>query len=173
MKTKNLIKAVFMTLLLLTAIPVSDWATEKVSETLLLQLFTQIPQTTGKNSISWLGMDLETVYKEFGVPQEVFCYRADKNEDDNVVFYYKNHIYLFWFENRVWVVRFDKRFESEFLGLKMGMPREQVLEILGNKFKEADDSLVFYLPDQGFPVRLRLFFKENMLFDAYVYRGDY
>ncbi|MBN1798622.1 MAG: hypothetical protein JW822_08585 [Spirochaetales bacterium] len=173
MKTRIRTKTVIIILLILTAAPALNWADGKVCETFLWQLLSQIPQTNGKNSIDWLGMDLETVYKKFGVPQEVFCYRADKKEDDNVVFYYKDHIYLFWFENRVWVVRFDERFKHEFLGIKMGMPREQILEILGDKFKETEDSLVFYLPDQGFPVRLRLFFKENMLFDAYVYRGDY
>jgi hypothetical protein len=161
-------KTGLMVLFFLCSIPGFYWAEQKDSDTL-----TQIPPTNDQNSLQWLGMDLETVYKEFGVPQEVFCYRAEKKQDDNVVFYYENHIYLFWFENRVWVVRFDERFKHEFLGIKMGMPRERVLDILGDKFKQTDDSLIFYLPDQGFPVRLRLFFKENMLFDAYIYRGDY
>ena len=173
MKIRIRIKTVFIILFVLAFIPWLQWAEGEVSELFLWQIVGQIPKTNGQNSLNWLGMDLQTVYKEFGAPQEVFCYRADISKDDNVVFYYKEHIYLFWFENRVWVVRFDERFKHEFLGIKMGMPRERILEILGDKFKEMDDSLIFYLPDQGFPVRLRLFFKENMLCDAYVYRGDY
>ncbi|MEJ2664138.1 MAG: hypothetical protein P8107_08875 [Spirochaetia bacterium] len=123
--------------------------------------------------VNWLGMDLQSAYKEFGTPREVFCYRGDKADEDNVVFYYDDHIYLFWFENRVWTVRFDERYEKEFMGVKMGVAKEQVLEVLGSKYEEADGSLVFYLPDRGFPVRLRLFFRKNKLYDAYLYRGDY
>jgi hypothetical protein len=90
-----------------------------------------------------------------------------------VVFYYKNHVYLFWYQNRVWVVRFDERYKQRFLGLEMGMSRERVLEILDRAFTEAEDSLVFYLPDRGYPVRLRLFFTADALSDAYLYRGDF
>jgi hypothetical protein len=136
-------------------------------------VYTYGEQGTGAAIQAWLGLDLDAVYKKFGVPQEVFSYRADPAAADNVVFYYKNHIYLFWYENRVWVVRFDERYEQEFLGLKMGMSREDVLDILGGTFTESADSLIFYLPDRGYPVRLRLFFKVDVLFDAYLYRGDF
>jgi hypothetical protein len=120
----------------------------------------------------WLGMDLETAFKRFGTPQEVFSYRSAAAAD-NVVFFYKNHFYLFWYENRVWVIRFDERYEGEFLGLTIGMSRENVLQVLGRAFTQAEDSLVFYLPDRGYPVRLRLFFKGDVLSDAYLYRGDF
>jgi hypothetical protein len=53
------------------------------------------------------------------------------------------------------------------------MSRENVLQVLGRAFTEAEDSLVFYLPDRGYPVRLRLFFKGDVLSDAYLYRGDF
>jgi len=48
-----------------------------------------------------VGMELEKAYKDFGGPAEVFTVRGEEEWQDDVVFYYDSHFYLFWFENRV------------------------------------------------------------------------
>ncbi len=44
--------------------------------------------------------------------------------------------------------------------------------LLGPPMREIGDSLVYHLEDRGYPVRLRLYFREGLLADAYCYRGD-
>ena len=108
-----------------------------------------------------------------GVPFEIFPLRGENDAQDDVVFYYKNHIYLFWFRNRVWQVRLDQRYEEEFLGISMGLTKEKIIEIIDCPYQMLDDSVIFSMPDKGYPVRLRLFFNSNKLKDAYLYRGDF
>jgi hypothetical protein len=54
----------------------------------------------------------------------------------------------------------------------MGAGRGEVLAVLGAPMKELPESLVYQLEDRGYPVRLRLYFEEDHLVDAYCYRGD-
>jgi len=126
-----------------------------------------------RDILSYLGLDLKAIFIILGVPQEIFSYRGDKEEYDDVVFYYDNHLYLFWFQNRVWVIRVDERFTESFLGIHMGMPKKEVINIINRPYKELEDSLIFFLKDQGYPVRLRLFFENESLTDAYLFRGDF
>jgi hypothetical protein len=120
-----------------------------------------------------LGMTLETAVAEFGAPGQVFPVRGQEAWEDDVVFYYADHSYLFWFRDRVWQVRVDRRFSGSILGLKMGESREKVQSVLGIPFHADNDSEIFILPDRGFPVRARLFFTADELSDIYVYRGDF
>ena len=122
---------------------------------------------------SLLGMTLAAAMAEFGAPEEVFPLRGRKAWEDDVVFYYPDHSYLFWFRNRVWQVRVDRRFSGSILGLKMGESRNKVRDVLGAPFHTGNDSEIFILPDRGFPVRARLFFAADELSDVYVYRGDF
>jgi hypothetical protein len=92
-----------------------------------------------------------------------------------VVFFYPGHLYLFWYQDRVWQARVDEHHGGGFLaarGLAMGARREEVLGLLGPPMRELGDSLVYHLEDRGYPVRLRLYFREGLLADAYCYRGD-
>ena len=102
----------------------------------------------------------------------MFSARGGEEWQDDVVFYYPQHLYLFWYQNRVWQVRLDQRYAGEFLGLKMGQSREAALAALGSPFKELSDSLVYQLEDRGYPVRARLYFENGLLRDAYCFRGD-
>jgi hypothetical protein len=120
-----------------------------------------------------LGLDLNQAYEKLGVPFEIFPLRGETAEQDDVVFYYKNHLYLFWFRNKVWQVRLDERYKEDFLGIRIGMTREKVIQTLDCSYKIVDESLIFIMPDRGYPVRLRLFFTSNKLKDAYLYRGDF
>ena len=82
-------------------------------------------------------------------------------------------MYLFWYGSRVWQVRLDKRYEEDLDGFPLGLPKEDILARLGDPYYSDDESFVYVLPDQGYPVRLRLFFGDNLVTDLYIYRGDF
>lgn len=122
---------------------------------------------------SLLGMTLKQADVAFGPPTQVFPVRGQQAWEDDVVFYYPDHSYLFWFRDRVWQVRVDRRFAGKAIGLKMGESRSAVQGVLGKPFHVGRSSEIFILPDRGFPVRARLFFTDDKLSDLYVYRGDF
>jgi hypothetical protein len=122
-----------------------------------------------------VGLTLEQAFQRLGAPQRLFCARGQESWQDDVVFYYPGHLYLFWYQDRVWQARVDEGHEGGFLAareLAMGARREEVLAALGPPMRELGDSLVYHLEDRGYPVRLRLYFREGRLADAYCYRGD-
>jgi hypothetical protein len=127
-----------------------------------------------------LGLTPEEAYQKMGVPIEIFPMRGENEWQDDVVFYHDNHVYLFWFKNRVWQFRADKRFEGTILGLKIGLNRKAVNKMFGKPFKKNDFSEIYLNPkgitryETGFPVRLKIFYDENnMTSDIYIYRGDF
>ena len=122
-----------------------------------------------------VGLTLPEAIQRFGAPEQVFAARGEEGWQDDVVFYYPAHLYLFWYQNRVWQARVDQRYAGGFLAsgaLTMGRSREQVLGLLGPPMREFEDSLLYHLEDRGYPVRLRLYFRDGLLADAYCYRGD-
>ncbi len=120
-----------------------------------------------------LGMQLDQAVESFGPPQHVYSVRGDRTWQDDVVFFYSTHLYLYWFDDRVWQVRFDEHFEGTFLGLAMGASRADTTGVLGKSIAAESDWEIFQLPDRGFPVRARLFFTAGKLSDAYIYRSDF
>ena len=56
----------------------------------------------------------------------MFSFRGQDETQDNVVFFYPDYLYLFWYRNRVWQVRCDRRFATTVFGVAMGMPREVI-----------------------------------------------
>lgn len=120
-----------------------------------------------------VGMELEKAYKDFGAPAEVFTVRGEDEWQDDVVFYYDSHFYLFWFENRVWQVRVDNRYPGDFFKLKMTNSEAEVIAELGVPFKRVGNSLFYDLQDRAYPLRLRLSFDNGLLVDAYCYRSDF
>lgn len=122
----------------------------------------------------YLGFTMQNIWDTFGVPAEVFPFRGEDEWQDNVVFYYPNHVYLFLFDNRVWQIRIDSRYEKNITGtIKMGTSKDTILRRLGEAFYEDSESCMYILPDHGVPVRMRLFFKDDTLNDVYIYRGDF
>ena len=127
-----------------------------------------------------LGLTPAEAYQKMGAPFEIFPMRGENEWQDDVVFYYSNHVYLFWFKNRVWQFRADKRFEGTILGLKIGLSRKEVNKMIGKPFKNNDSSEVYLNPknitryETGFPVRMKVFYDDdNMTTDIYIYRGDF
>ena len=121
-----------------------------------------------------LGMTAEVVFSKPEIPESIFPYRGITPEEDNVVFYYPDSIYLFWFQDRIWQVRADERWTGDVDGVRMGMSYQDVTELWGSPINTRDDNPTWTLPDQGYPVRIRLYFsKTGMLNDMYVYRADW
>jgi hypothetical protein len=127
---------------------------------------------SGLDPSSIVGMTLEQAYRTFGAPFEVYTLRGSEEWQDDVVFYYVDHVYLFWFENRVWQVRTDSRYEGSVFSLRMGESRQRVLEVMGRPLKKLEDSLVYHLEDRGYPIRVRFYFERDLLSDVYCFRGD-
>jgi hypothetical protein len=123
--------------------------------------------------IDSIGWTLEQAYTNLGVPEEVFPYRGEKAWQDTVVFYFDEHLYLFWYENRVWQVRADRRYGKKFRGITMGMHKEELEDLLGQPYQSDEASAIYRLPDRGYPLRMRLFFDNGTLSDLYIYRSDF
>ncbi len=120
-----------------------------------------------------LGWEFQDAVNNIGNPENVFVHRGKTPDEDNVVFYYSDHQYLFWFQDRVWQIRVDERWRGEVDGVSMGMSREAIEELWGPPVNSLDKYLTWTLPDIGFPSRIRLYFHENVLIDMYVYRSDW
>jgi hypothetical protein len=121
----------------------------------------------------YIGLDLKTALETLGTPQEVFSFRGPEESQDNVVFYYPDFLYLFWYRNRVWQVRCDRRFARPLFGVAMGMPREVIERTSQHQLLAKGDSLYFDLDDGKYPLRVRLVFSDSALSDLYVYRSDF
>jgi hypothetical protein len=131
--------------------------------------------------IALIGLDLPGAVGALGLPQKMFAYRGVEEGQDNVVFYYPDYRYLFWYKDRVWQVRCDRRFTGQVLGLSLGMSRDEVEKISATypapssqrQLVENGDSLYFDLDGEKYPLRVRLVFAANLLTDLYVYRSDF
>jgi hypothetical protein len=121
-----------------------------------------------------LGMDPAAAVAALGAPGQLFAWRGSEPARDTVVFYYPDAMYLFWYKDRVWQVRFDRRYPGSVLGLTMGMFRDLALAVIGGRPSVASgDSLYVDLAASPFPVRARLVFDGDVLSDLYVYRSDF
>lgn len=120
-----------------------------------------------------IGLDLKSALSTLGVPQEVFPFRGPDETQDNVVFYYADYLYLFWYQNRVWQVRCDRRFARPIFGLTLGLPRETIVRTFPRPLTENGDSLYFDIDETQYPIRVRLVIADGVLSDVYVYRSDF
>jgi hypothetical protein len=120
-----------------------------------------------------LGKTLTEIYAQYGSPQAVSTARGPQEWQDDVVFQYRDFSELYWFQNRVWQIRFTENYRDEFFSIQMGLSQDQVTVLLGEAYWEANGQLIYNCKDYGFPSRLRLIFLNDRLIDAYVYRSDF
>ncbi|TFG65047.1 MAG: hypothetical protein E4H36_01235 [Spirochaetales bacterium] len=143
----------------------------------LLQFRVLTPSLTETGSPAdqsrYLGYTPDQAFAELGAPLEIYPERGKDSTADTVVFYYGNHLYLYWYGNRVWQIRADRRYEESLFQLFMNAEKQQVLDTLGVPFYSDTDSVIYRLPDRGYPVKMRLFFNGSRLSDLYIYRGDF
>jgi hypothetical protein len=121
----------------------------------------------------FIGLDIRSAVAALGLPQEMFTYRGTEEQKDNVVFYFPDYLYLFWYRNKVWQVRCDRRFTAPVFGLTLGESREQVERTFLRPLTSNGESLYFDLSDGDVPLRVRLVFTASVLSDLYVYRSDF
>lgn len=121
----------------------------------------------------YLGLTPKEIIQEIGSPKYVLAERGNRSQEDDVVFFYENRIYVYFNQSRVWQLRVDDKYSSDILGLHMGDTKEKIVEVLGSPIEELEDSFLYIRPDRGYPVTLRVYFLENKLDDIYIYRGDY
>jgi hypothetical protein len=157
----------------------------EVEESVAVAVADPLGERLAGDPVGLIGLTLPEAYKALGAPSEVFSYRGTEGWQDDVVFYYPGSAYLFWYRSRVWQVRVDARYTGSFHGLRMGDPRERVIQAVARPYQDVDGSLVFHLKDASlidgpdgrgkgvYPLRLRTFFRDNKLADAYLYRGDF
>ena len=143
----------------------------------LVIFFTILCLVTAEETISddynsWIGMTLNEAYTNFGVPESVFTYRGLKAEYDDVVFF-REGVYLFWFNDRVWQVRFDKNYTKTCNAINIGMSQKEVLSILGPPWVKKEDSDIFTIKNESYPIRFRIFYEKGIVTDLYLYRGDF
>ena len=123
---------------------------------------------------AWIGMDPAGSHAVFGPPSHIYVHRGERAEEDNVVFY-RDGIYLFWFENRIWQIRADRNSDAALAGIGIGDTRDRVIAMLGEAlYTEADGSLYFEISRRSYPLRLRVVLDSgDTVEDLYLYRGDY
>jgi len=131
--------------------------------------------TPAPEPVSMIGMALKPVVDAFGLPQSMSTFRgADETRDDVVFFYPSAHMYLFWYKDRVWQVRFDRRAAAAVHGVSVGMSRAAVQAAVPERPLVANgDSLYVDLDGASFPVRMRIVFSGDAVTDLYVYRSDF
>jgi len=143
----------------------------------LLVLFLAVVTRCGAENLDAtrvIGMELKSAITAFGLPQSMFPFRGTEEARDDVVFYYPDHMYLFWYKDRVWQVRYDRRSTAGFRGLAPGMTRQEAAAAVSERpLVTSGDSLYFDLEAEAFPVRVRLVFAGSSLSDIYVYRSDF
>lgn len=121
----------------------------------------------------WIGMSPGQALEFFGVPDELFVHRGRLPAEDDVVFF-RDGIYLFWFENRVWQVRADRSSGAVLAGVAIGDTRDKVLRLLGTPLATDSESSFWELRREAYPLRLRVVFSEkDLVDDLYLYRGDF
>lgn len=111
-----------------------------------------------------------------GAPLEVGTVQI-KPDPSLIYFLYEDYSYYLFFDNRVWGIRFDSRFKPSVLGVKIGYTKDEVRRILSQQLgepKKIDSNyMVYALSYQGFPAEMRVFFKDSLLNEIYLYRSDY
>lgn len=120
-----------------------------------------------------IGFTLRDCYEVLGIPDEVTVMRGEAVEKDVVVFFYEESLYLYWYDNRVWQVRYDERFSGDFRGIRIGMTRSEVLRTLAEPMIREWNLYVYSIDDRGFPIHMAVYFERSRVIDIYVYRADF
>ena len=120
-----------------------------------------------------LGMSPTQAFQSFGAPSQLFIQSGPATWQDDIVFYFSDHSYLYWFNNRVWQVRFDRRHSDRVFGVLMGYSQEQVTTALGQPLFQEPGELVYPMVERGFPIRVRFLFELDRLVDIFLYRSDF
>jgi len=120
-----------------------------------------------------IGMNPPQVFAALGAPGEIFPWRGATPAEDDVVFFYPDFRYVFWFQSRVWQVRFDHRYAGTILGYSLGMSRWEAEAVGKGSLRETGGSLYLTLDGGRYPLRVRLVLSDDRVTDIYLYRSDW
>lgn len=120
-----------------------------------------------------IGFTLRECYDTYGAPREVFSMRGETVDKDVVVFYYDQAFYFYWYDNRVWQVRCDERYEGDVFGITIGDRRWDVIEELGQPMKREGVASIYSIDDRGYPLHMALYYEQGKVVDIYIYRADF
>jgi len=120
-----------------------------------------------------IGMDPVRLVAALGAPREIFSWRGAEPAEDDIVFFYPDFRYVFWFQSRVWQVRFDRRYAGSVLGFSIGMERAEAEARGQGRLEECEGSLYLALDTGPYPLRVRLAVIDDRIADIYVYRSDW
>ncbi len=120
-----------------------------------------------------LGMTLEEGFQRLGPPHQVGTVRGSEPWQDDVLFIYPLGVSLFWFQDRVWQIRLSAPFPGKVRGIQIGDSRDQVIGVLGPPYYTEKDWVLYHFEGPAYPIRLRIFFREGLVEDMYLYRGDF
>ena len=119
-----------------------------------------------------IGMSPAEAVEKLGPPSEIYPVRGQREDQDEVVLYYPGKLYLFFINQRVWQLRMDDNSELGWKSVKTGASRSEVEAVFGEPYFSTSDWEVFLIPGGRWPLRLRVFYRNNGATDFYLYRGD-
>ena len=120
-----------------------------------------------------IGMDPAQAFAALGAPAGIFTQRGTVANEDDVVFFYPDFRYVFWFGNRVWQVSCDRRYAGSVLGFSIGIGRAEAEAAAPGRLQESGGSLFLSVDTGRFPLRVRLAMADGRVTDIYVYRSDW
>ena len=120
-----------------------------------------------------IGMDPAAAFEVLGAPAGIFTQRGAVQNEDDVVFFYPDFRYVFWFGNRIWQVSYDRRYAGAVLGFSIGMGRAEAEAAAPGRLRESEGSLYLSVDTGRFPLRVRLAMADGRITDIYVYRSDW
>ncbi len=120
-----------------------------------------------------IGMDPAQAFAALGAPAGIFTQRGAVPNEDDVIFFYPDFRYLFWFGNRVWQVSYDRRYAGTVLGFSIGMGAGEAEAVAPGRLRESGGSLYLSVDTGRFPLRVRLAMAEGRVTDIYVFRSDW
>jgi hypothetical protein len=116
---------------------------------------------------SLVGTTLADLYKNYGVPKQVYAVRGVAAWQDDVVFVYDD-IEFFIYGNRVWQIKVRAAYN-----VKDGDTRAAVSKVLGEG-RAFEDYTLYQLPGKTWPLTLRInWSKAGRVAGLYIFRSDF
>ncbi|GMO46334.1 MAG: hypothetical protein Ta2B_27820 [Termitinemataceae bacterium] len=132
-----------------------------------VSLFAQANSAAASDPISYIGLTINDLITQFGVPTSVYSVRGMEDWQDDVVFEYKT-IDFYIFRNVVWQVSVKAA-----LGINVGDPRAAVLLVMGNKAEDKSSYILQTVTGMSWTLQWRFNIKGGKVSSIYLYRMDY
>ncbi|MDR2900713.1 MAG: hypothetical protein LBV20_04260 [Treponema sp.] len=117
---------------------------------------------------SYVGMTLETLSGQLGLPRSVHAVRGNESWQDDVVFIYPS-IEVYIFKDRVWQVC-----PVSVYNMKIGDSIDQLKTAMGEPLLATAQYLLYQLPSQAWPMMLRINVNpEGKAASFFIYRSDF